>query len=165
MRRTIFLLIAIAFAIVPVISQDRPIKPLPENASFPETQKWLVDTIGKHATFKTRVTSAVVSAPKFEGCELSYLVTRKTSGANQDVMGVTTRVHTTKQDVAFDLSHVPADGISVTDHIFPEFQTIVLRYHKDPAPPREIEIVVKYEAAEAIKSALSQALVFCRPKN
>lgn len=159
-------LIAIAIASTFVNGQNRPVKPLPENASLAETRKWLIEAIPKYASYKTRVNSASVSNVKFEGCSLAMTIVRKTATAIQDVVGVTTRTHSSKQEITFDLSFVEPDGIGLADHIFPEFQTITVKFRSDAsATPsqlsRDHEIIVKQEAGEAIRSALILARRHC----
>ena len=161
-----FTLLLIAVAIVPVCvsAQAKNVKPLADNASLPETRKWLVDAIGKYASYKTPVTSASVSAVKFDGCKLSFTLVRKTGTSGQDVMGVTRRTHTVKQETAFDLSLIQPEGIRLTEHIFPEFQTLTVRFRSgepSTAADREVEIVVKHEAATYIHSALVHARLLC----
>jgi hypothetical protein len=146
------------------MAQGKPVKPLSETAPLPDTQKWLVEAIRKNASYKTRVNSAVVSKVKFEGCNLGFTIVRKTGTTGQDVMGVTTRTHTVKQDVAFDLSFIEAEGIRLSDHILTEFQTITIRFRAaDPSTSadRDVEIIVKHEAAEPIRAALKRARKLC----
>lgn len=154
-----------------IFAQGKTVKPLAENASLAETQKWLVDALAKNASYKTQVNSEAVSNAKFESCRLSYTLVRKTGAKSQDTMGVTTRTHTAKTDVSFDLSFVEAGGIQLADHIFPDFQTITIKFREggvaasSPALNTDVELVVKYEAGEAIKAALLHAQRLCTSKN
>ena len=165
-----FTLLLTAAAVMPMYAsaQSKNVKPLVDNASLPETRKWLVEAIGKYASYKTPVTSASISDVKFEGCKVSFTLVRKTGTSGQDVMGVTRRTHTVKQETAFDLSFVEPEGIRLTDHIFPEFQMLTVRFRSgepSTAPDREVEIVVKQEAAEHIRTALVHARRLCTTGN
>ncbi len=162
--RLSLLLTAVTILPTYVSAQVKSVKALADNASISETQKWLVDVLSKHASYKTPVNSASVSNVKFEGCKLSFTVVRKTGTSGQDVMGVTRRTHTVKQEIAFDLSFVESEGIGLTDHIFPEFRLLTVRFRSgDPstAAEREVEIVVRQEAAEPIRSAFVHARRLC----
>ena len=148
-------------------AQEKGIKPLAENASITETRRWLIEAIGKNASYKSRVNSATVSNVVFEGCKLSYTVNRKTGSVAQDVMGVTTRVHSAKQEVGFDFSFVEPEGIGLTDHIYPDFQVVTVRFREgsvvasSPNISRDVEIIVKRGSGEAIQSALKRARRLC----
>lgn len=157
-------LVAVMSLSTQVMAQGKPVKPLSDTASLSDAQKWLVEAIRKNASYKTRVNSAAVSNVKFEGCNLRFTIVRKTSTTGQDVMGVTTRTHTAKQDVAFDLSFIEADGIGLSDHVLPEFQTITIRFRAADPPSsadRDVAIIVKHEAAEPIRAALKRARKLC----
>ena len=172
MRFKIFILLSFTLLLGPAFSsaQNKTIKPLAENANLADTQKWLVENLTKHATYKTRVNSASVSGVKFDGCSVGMTVTRKTAVAAQDVMGVTTRTHSSKQDVAFHLSIVEPDGVAVSDHIFPEFQIVTVKFRAGDQTTtsandgREHEIIVKREAGDAIRDALLHARKLCTAK-
>ena len=145
-----------------IAAQSKSIKPLPDDASLVGTQKWLVATIGKNASYKTRVTSASVSDVKFDGCKLSYIAIRKSGSAAHDTMGTRTRVATVKQEIAFDLSFIAEDGIRLADHVYPEFQTITIKFRSGQG---DVEIVVRHEAGEPIRQALQHARTLCIQKN
>jgi hypothetical protein len=84
-------------------------------------------------------------------------------------MGATKTISTFKDDVSFDTRTMDLDGIVVTEHIYPELQTMELRLvsdeKKEGAQNRVIEIVVKREAGDAIKSAFLQVRRLCTEKN
>lgn len=172
MRFKLFILLLFGFIIGPALisAQNKGIKPLRESATLAETQKWLIDNLTKYATYKTRVNSASVSDVKFDGCSIAMTVVRKTAVAAQDVMGVTTRTHSSKQDIAFHLTFVEPDGVAVGDHIFPEFQVITIKFragdHTSDAQndSREHEVIVKREAGDAIRDALLHARQLCTSK-
>ena len=155
---------ATMFAVATVMhAQKRDvIKPLPETASLAESQKWFVDSFMKYASYKTRVTSVTVSSPKFDGCTFSFTQTRKSGSISTATMGATRTTSTVKEDISFDVSRISADGINVTDHIYPEIQTLELKFKDDE---RIVEIVVKSEASEAFKSALGRIRQLCVAKN
>ena len=172
MRFKIFVLLSFAFIVVPafVSAQNKSIKPLAQGANLADTQKWLIDNLTKHATYKTRVNSASVADVKFDGCSVGMTVVRKTAVAAQDVMGVTTRTHSSKQDIAFHLSFVEPDGVSVSDHIFPEFQVVTVKFRAGDQTStsgndgREHEIIVRRGAGEAVRDALLHARKLCTGK-
>ena len=162
--RLSILLVALTMLPTYAAAQGKTVKPLSDTASITETQKWLVDALAKYTSFKTPVNSASVSNVKFDGCTLSFAVVRKTGTSGQDVMGMTRRTHTLKQEMAFDLSFVESEGIKLTDHVLPELQILTVRFRTgDPsaAVEREVEIVVRQEAAEQIRSALVHARRLC----
>jgi len=137
------------------------VKPPLETASLAETQQWLAQTIGKYASYKTRVESVTISNPKFSNCTFTFTLTRKSTSTSTAVMGATTTTNAAKYDTSVDMAKIRPDGVSVEDHIYPELQTIRLWYSGfDLAPGstngRVVEIVVKLEAAKAIKTALMQ---------
>ena len=138
------------------------IKPLPETATLAESQKWFVDSFVKYASYKTPVATVTVSNPKFEGCTFSFSQARKFASTSMATMGATRTTSTVKEDSSFDLSRISADGIKIADHIYPEVQTLELKFADDP---RIVEIVVKSEASEALKSTLAQIRRLCISKN
>ncbi|HEX6127023.1 MAG TPA: hypothetical protein VFZ23_16740 [Pyrinomonadaceae bacterium] len=159
LKFTLFLLVLPAA----LAAQSKNVKPLPADASLGDTQKWLVAGLSKYASFKTRVNSASVSSVKFDGCKLSYTIIRRSGSTAHDTMGATTRTHIVKQDVAFDLSFIANDGVKLTDHIYPDFRTITIAFRSDQGG--DVEIVVKHEAGEPIRSALDHARTLCIPKS
>ncbi|MEO8042751.1 MAG: hypothetical protein ABI646_09095 [Acidobacteriota bacterium] len=162
--RTSLLLTAAIFALtVEVRPQKRDeIKPPAETATLAESEKWFVDSFVKYATYKTKVTTVTVSNAKFEGCTFSYNQARKFASTSTATMGATRTTNTVKEDISFDLGRISADGINVTDHIYPEVRTLELKFVDDG---RIVEIVVKSEASEAFKTALAQIRRLCAAKN
>ena len=146
------------------------IKPPPSTASLAEIQGWLVGTIGKYASYKTRVTNGKLSNVKFDGCTLGYTETRTSGSISTATMGTTRTTNAAKDETSIDLTKVKPDGISLEDHIYPELQTIKISMSgsdltQGSANDRLVEIVVKREAADAIKTALMQIARLCSPKN
>ena len=165
------LLLLAAAVILPacVAAQGKGVKPLADNASLAETQSWLVENIRKYGSYKSRVTSVAISNVKFDSCALTIALVRKSGSTAHDTMGATARINSVKQEISFDLSFVETDGIQLTDHIYPEFQTIVVRFRAGgPSAPadqiRDTELVVKSEAGEQIRSALIHAQKLCSEK-
>jgi hypothetical protein len=138
------------------------ITPPAETATLAETQKWFVDSFPKYASYKTRVQAVAISNPKFDGCTFTFTQTRKAGSVSTATMGATRTVSTIKDDVSVDASRLTADGIKIVDHIFPELQTLELKFVNDP---RIVEIVVKAEASAPFKSALIQIGRLCNAKN
>lgn len=169
------LLLTVAMFVIGVeaVAQKRDgMTPPSEAASLGETQKWLVEALTKQASYKTRVTSVTISNPKVEGCIVSFTQTRKSGSASIATMGATRRTNTVKDDVSFDLAQLAENGIAVSDHIYPELQTLELRLGggaKEGSAStdhiRTVEIVVQHEATDAIKAALMQLRRLCTAKN
>lgn len=138
------------------------VNPPPVSATLAEIQKWLVDSFPKYASYKTRVQTVTVSNAKFDGCKFAFTQTRKAGSVSMATMGATRTVSTNKDDVSFDVNRLLPDGIKVADHIYPELQTLELKFANDP---RIVEIVVKGEASEPFKAALFQIQRLCIAKN
>ncbi len=157
--------LSLVLLIVSLTSAQDSVKPLGENASIADTQKWLEDALTRHGSFKARAASSTVSDVEFDGCDLSFTLIRKSGGISQDAVGVTTRVNTVKTDVAFNVGRIDADRLEITDHLLPEFQILTIRYRTDTQAERLQELVVRQEAAEHIKSALAHARRLCSARN
>lgn len=152
----------IIFAAEAVPQKRDSIKPPAETATLAETQTWLVGAIGKYAAYKTRVTTMTITNAKFEGCSFSFTETRKSGSISTATMGATRTTNSVKEDILFDVARLASDGISVSDHIYPEIQTLELKFADDR---RIVEIVVKREASDAIKTALTRIQRLCTAKN
>jgi hypothetical protein len=155
---------ATIFAAATVIHAQKrdDVKPPPETATLADSQKWFVDTFTRYASYKTRVQSVTISSAKFDGCAFTFTQTRKAGSVSTATMGATRTVNTVKDDVSLNLSTLLPDGIKVSDHIYPELQTLELKFAGDE---RIVEIVVKGEASEAFKSALLQIRRLCIAKD
>jgi len=155
---------ATIFAIATAINAQKRdvIKPPPETATLAEFQKWFADSFVKYASYKTRSATAAISSPKFDGCTFSFTQTRKFASTSIATMGATRTVSSVKDDISFDLSLLSSDGVNVVDHIYPEVQTLELKFANDG---RIVEIGVKSEASEAFKSALIQMRRLCTAKS
>lgn len=164
MFRLVFIFSFVLLIVSAVPAQDS-IKPLAENASIADTQKWLAEALTKHASFKARASASTVSDVKFEGCDLRFRLVRRTGGISQDAVGVTTRVNTVKTDVAFDMAQIEQDGVEITDHLLPQFQILTIRYRTDTQAERLQELVVREEAAEHFKSAFTHARRICSSRS
>jgi len=173
--RTVFL-VAIATVMVAqgAAAQDRSgIKPLSQTATLAEAQKWLVDVVGKYASYKNRVASVTISDAKFDGCTFKFTLTRKSGSISTATMGTTRTTNAVKENLALDTSRIEPDGIAVTDHVYPELEIIEVRLgHTAGAeqaaitgPVNIFELVVKRDAADAIKTALYQVARLCQPPN
>jgi hypothetical protein len=158
------------FVMLPVVAnaQGKNIKSLPENASLDDTRKWLVQAVEKYGSYSTQVNSASVSKVKFENCKFSFSVLKKTGSDVLDNVGVRrTKTHSASQQVAFDLPFIEQDGVAVTDYIYPDFQVITIRFRKGSEvsttsePSRDLEIIVRREAGEAIRAAFVHARKLC----
>ncbi|MEO6333840.1 MAG: hypothetical protein ABIO91_02565 [Pyrinomonadaceae bacterium] len=146
------------------------VKPPPAAASLEETREWLVKAIGKYGSYKTRVESVTLSNVRFDGCTLGFTQKRSTDSTSLAVMGATRTRNDVKQDTSFDISKVRVDGISAVDHIYPELRTIQVRtggvdLTSASGAGLVYEIVVKQDAGDAIRTALTQVQRLCTAKN
>jgi len=162
----VFLLTAtiVIFSSVGIAQKPDAIAPPPGTASLADIQKWLTDSITKYGSYKTRVQSVTVSSAKFDGCKFSFVSTRKNGSISSATMGTTRTTTTIKDDVAIDLGSFSPDGVTLTDHIYPELGTIELRSELKQGAI-VTEIVVKRVAGDAIKTALIRAISLCSPKH
>ena len=167
-----FLLMAAVFVFVSSAAAQKrnDIKPLSEAASLAESQKWLIDVFPKNASYKTRMTTATVSNPKFDGCTFSFAQTRTSGSTATDTMGATRTTHQLKDDTSIQMDKVRPDGITLRDHIYPHVRTIQIwmsgfDLEAGSNNGRIYEIVVKHEASEPIKAALVQIQRLCAPKS
>ena len=146
-------------------AQAKPVVPPAENAPRAEQEKWLTSAVTKYGSYKTLNLTIGVSSAKFNGCRLEFVQTRKSGAISQDTMGVTTRTSTTKQDIAIDLSTLDAAGVTIKDDIDPALRVLLLKLRRADAnaKAREVELIVKEEAAAAIKTSLEQISRQCPP--
>ena len=168
MTYRVVLILIIAFAALPshAMSQDN-VKPPKEDAARAEIEKWLVQALGKHTSYSTRTTSVSVERVKITGCTIVYSVVRKSNPVSTDTVNGILKTKRVKSEVDLDAARIEPNGIEIVDHVLPEFQTVVIHERFGPSVPpaagasREIEIVVKYEAAAAIKTALERFRGHC----
>lgn len=162
------LFLLIAFAVWPshAISQD-VVKPPKEDGSRAELEKWIVHALGKHASYSTRSTSVSVERVKLTGCTIVYSVVRRSNPVNNDTVNAVLKTKGVKSEVDLDVARIEPNGIEIADHVLPDFQTIAVRERFGSSVPpaagtsRLVEIVVKYEAAAAIKTALERLRDHC----
>ncbi len=163
LRTVVFVLAVIfAFATTALSQKHDEIKSLPDTATLAESQKWFTETFVKYASYKTRATTVDFSNAKFDGCTFSFTQVRKSGSVSTAVMGATRTVNSVKEEISFDNSLIAPDGITVTDHVYPEIQTLELKLTNDA---RIVEIVVKREASDAMKAAIMQIRRLCTAKN
>ena len=165
MLRILFLTCILASA--SAYAQTRPIMPPAENEPRAEQERWLANALTKYGSYKTLNLAIIVSSAKFNGCRLEFVQTRKSGATSQDVMGVTTKTATTKQDIAIDLSTLDATGVTIKDEIDPALKVLLLKLRRADAnaKAREMELIVKEEAVSAIKTAFEQISRQCPPAN
>lgn len=162
------IILMIAFAAYPpnASSQDN-VKPPNEDASRAELEEWIVRALGKHASYRTRSTSVSVERVKLTGCTIVYSVVRRSNPVNNDTVNAVLKTKGVKSEVDLDAARIEPNGIEIADHVLPEFQTLVIHERFGPSVPpaagtsRAVEIVVKYEAAAAIKTALERFRDHC----
>lgn len=165
--QVVFFLI-IAFAACPshAISQDN-VKPPKEGASRAEFEKWIVHALRKHASYRTRSASVSVERVKLTGCTINYTVVTRPNPVNVDTVKAVLKMKVFKSEVELDAARIEPNGIEIVDHVLPEFQTVVIQERFGASVPpaagtrRAVEIVVKYEAAAAIKTALERFRDHC----
>ena len=167
--RVFLFLIAAFFVFGSSVFAQKSIEPPDDKAPLEEVQKWLSGTLVKYGSYKTRVEVVDVSNVRFEGCTIKYTVARKSGSTSTAVMGATRTVNTAKDDVSIDAALVTSAGTKLSDHIYPELQTIEILAKTDGlsglGDERPIELVVKREAAKAIRTALLQIAQGCASKN
>jgi len=170
--KTYILFAALLFALAAsMLGQKRnEIKPPPETASLAENQQWVVGTIGKYGSYKTRVEAITLSNAKFDGCAFSVIQVRKLGSTSTTTMGPTRTTYSAKDDILIDVTKVRPDGISLEDHLYPELHTVRFWYSgfdldQGSANGSVYYIVVKQAAAEALKTAFVQIQRFCKVPN
>ena len=165
----VFLLIATLVIFGSQALAQKSVEPPADDARAEDVQKWLSGALVKYGSYKTRGGVLDVSNVRFEGCTLKYTVTRKSGSTSTAVMGATRTVNITKDEVSLDVALMSNDGVKLSDHIYPELQTIEIGLKKDEVSgsgdDRVIEIVVKQEAGKAIRTALLQSARNCSTKN
>jgi hypothetical protein len=162
------LILMIAFAAYPyhAFSQDN-VKPPKEDASRAELEKWIVHALGKHASYRTSSMSVSVERVKLTGCTIAYSVVRRSNPVNNDTVNAVLKTKGVRTEVDLDVARIESNGIEIVDHVLPEFQTVVIRESFGASVPpaagtsRLVEIVVKHEAAAAIKTALERFRDHC----
>jgi hypothetical protein len=167
MRSFIFLIaVLLLFGLT---TEAQKVEPVKENASAEELQKWIASSITKYGSYKTRASLVAISNVRFDGCTLKYEVTRKSGTVSTAVMGATRTVNTVKEDVDVDSRLMSKDNVAIVDNVYPELRTIEISVRNAQTTGigdnRIIELVVKQEAADAIRSALIQSHRLCSIKN
>ena len=159
------MLVFLMFALAPVSihSQGKNIAAPAESAPANEQRKWLLKTVGKYASYKTRTISVSITAPKLESCVLSFVQTKKVGSTSQDTMGVTTRTNAIKDNVAIDLAKLDLNSLKISDHIYQELATLTFRIRRGEAASESVELVVQQPAADAIKTVLERVAHACTP--
>ena len=165
----VFLLIATLVVFGSQVFAQKSVAPPADHATAEEVQKWLVTSLVKYGSFKTRTSVLDISNAKFEVCTLTYTVTRKSGSTSTATMGATRTVNTIKEDVSIDAALMSDEGVKLSDHVYPELQTIEIALKKGQVSglgeDRVIELVVKLEAGKAIRTALIHAARDCASKN
>jgi hypothetical protein len=166
MKVSLFL-IAILFALgAQTFAQKTPPA---ENASAGELHKWISTALTKYGSYKTRTGAVDISNVRFDGCTIKYTVTQKSGSTSTAVMGATRTMNTLKNEVSIDLPLLSSGGVKLSDHVYPDLQTIEMVLKKTGvsglADDRVIELAVKREAGDAIRSALLRAARGCSGQN
>ena len=162
----LILMIAFAAFASHAVAQEN-LKPPKEEASRVELEKWLVQALGKYASYRTRSTSVSVERVKLTGCTIVYSVVRRSDPVSTDSVNGILKAKRVTSEVDLDVARIEPNGIEIVDHVLPEFQTVVIRERFGASVPpaagtsREVEVVVKYEAAAAIKIVLERFRAHC----
>jgi hypothetical protein len=161
----VLILVFLAFS----VRAQESVKPPGEGATRAEIEKWISVAIDRHASYSTRTMEVTIADVKFERCTISYTEVRKSSSRNNSVaVTAVIKQKSIKLDLDVDLSKLALNGIEITDHILPEFQTLVLRERYDTGGAttgRDVELVVKHGAADAMKIALERLKAVCSSTN
>jgi hypothetical protein len=155
------------FGLTAPAQKSESLKPLPETATLAETRDWLIVTLPKYGSYKTRLEAVTLGNVKFDSCDMTFTHTRKLGSISTATMGATRTTNVVKTDIAIDLIKIRPDGISVENHIYPELRTLQIwmsgfDLSRDSNNGRVYEIVVKTEAAEPIKTALVRIQRLCK---
>jgi hypothetical protein len=134
-----------------------------ESASLEETGKWLVSNFAKYSKYTTPGREFSVSNAKFAGCKLDYTEITRFASTSYAVMGSTVTRTNAKRDLTIDLTSVDPTKIEIADHLLPDLRYI--RLAKRSASLSPIELIVKIEAADALKSAFALGAVLCSKAN
>ena len=141
-----------------IATAQKIVQPPEENASMAELQKWIIQALPKYASYKTRSASVVVSEVKVDGCTIKFVRSRKVGTTTSVTEGARRTVSSSRDDVTLDARDMRPDAISLSDHLYPELQTLGITR---PASHPPVEIVLKRFAAEAVRSALAAAARRC----
>jgi hypothetical protein len=170
MLRTLRILYVVVIALLvsssALFAQDG-IKPPKENLSRAELEKWLVSALTKHASYRTGSTSVSASGVRLVGCTMSFSLLRKSNPRPNDTVNAVLKTKGVKHEIEFDVSQIEPNGIELADYVLPEFRIIIIRekygrnVEASGSVSRLIEIVVRHEAADAIKNALERMHQIC----
>lgn len=141
---------------------QKAVPSFPDNASLEQTAAWFIANFERAARYKTSSREYKVSGVRFADCKLRYASTTRFSGESQDSVRVTVRQATVKRDVAIDLAALDAASVILADHLQPELR--ILRISRLRAGSEPVEITIRGDAADAIRSAFFRAITLCKPK-
>jgi hypothetical protein len=144
-----------------VWSQAKTVAPPAENAPMAEQQKWLVQAIGKYATYRGPTMSVKVSDPKIKGCSLSYTETKSFGAVSERVLIVTTRTDSVKNNVEIDLAKLDVPTMKLAEHISPDLIALTFRVRRAETGFKDFEIIFRQPAGEAIKTTLERVARGC----
>ena len=170
MRVLLFVVAALfVFGSDALAQKGETVKPPAENATTEEVQKWLAGALAKYGSYKTRVGSGEITNVRFEGCTLNYVQARRSGSMSNATMGTTRTVNTVKEDVAINFALLTPERVLLTDHLYPEFQTLELKPGSGQTTglndDRIISLVMKREAGDAIKATIIRAAAACSLKS
>jgi hypothetical protein len=137
-----------------VSAQEKPIMPPAETESLHGQQRWLTNAVTKYGSYRTLNLSVVISSAKFTGCQLDFVQTRKLNAAAQDTMGVTTKTNTLKQNISIDLAQL--DTATIDEHVDLTLRQLSIKLRRAENDFRNVDLVVREEAADAIKTTLER---------
>jgi hypothetical protein len=158
--RVLFSLLLIVVIGNAAYSQKNVVGPA-ENATLEETSKWLVANFSKYSKYTTPGREFSVSNAKFAGCKLSYTETTRFGSTSYAVMGTTVTRSNAKRDLVIDLAAIDPAKIETADHLLPDLKYLRMPKSAGLSPT---EIVVKAEAADALKAAFARGAELCTAK-
>jgi hypothetical protein len=160
--RVLFLSLFVLMAAMATFGQKNVVSPS-ENATLEETSKWLVSNFVKYSKYTTPGREFSVSNAKFASCKLNYTEITRFGSTSYAVMGSTVTRTNSKRDLTIDLTTVDPTKIETADHLLPDLRYI--RLAKRSAGLSPIELVVKAEAANALRSAFARGATLCSKPN
>lgn len=150
-----FLLVAVFSA--GAMSQSKDLAAPSENLSRPELEKWITQSMTKHAKYETGTTSVTVSSAKIDQCRLSFNFVRKPRAIEIASDRTVYRTERVTDAVAIDMSQIEPGTITVEEYLDPDLKTVAIKLDEFA----KTEIVVRRQAAEAIRIALDRLRGAC----
>jgi hypothetical protein len=163
---------------------QKGIEPLSPTATQAETQAWLVKTLGKNSSYNIDLTKKSLDGIKFDGCTLNYIMRSETRA---DTMGSATPddsasnareesgARSSAAQVHINLVDINGDNVQAQD--IPNNKKVKAIAMESVAGKTAVSIgaskskmvekptigvMVKAEAADALKAGFAQAIKLCQ---